>query len=412
MPIRRIEIEATSVFWSTAGDRVSICTDESFYILKFDPDAVTAALASGDEIDEEGIEEAFDVESELEEVVQTGQWVGDCFIYTNTANRLNYHVGGEIVTISHLDRPMYLMGYLPTTGRLYLCDKDVVVVSYSLQLSVLEYQTAVMRGDLEEADVMLEQVPMDQRSRVAHFLEKQGFKEQALVVSVDSEHRFELSIALGRLDVAKEMAASIGSEQKWKQLGEVAMRQSRFDLAEECMEHAKDFSGLLMLYTAAGKAEKISGLADVTSNEEKTNIAFMSLLLQGKVDECIALLVSTNRLAEAALFARSYAPSKISEVVALWKEDLEKTNTKAAAALADPTEYPNLFPELDASVRYETYTRENGAVGMSAADYLEVVASRGVPLEERAAYVILLYYNIFLSEIRSDVLVVRPCAIR
>ena len=140
-----------------------------------------------------------------------------------------------------------------------------------------------------------------------------------------------------------------------------------------------------MLYTAAGKAEKISGLADVTSNEEKTNIAFMSLLLQGKVDECIALFVSTNRLAEAALFARSYAPSKISEVVALWKEDLEKTNTKAAAALADPTEYPNLFPELDASVRYETYTRENGAVGMSAADYLEVVASRGVPLEERAS---------------------------
>ena len=36
---------------------------------------------------------------EVEEVVKTGCWVGDCFIYTNSVNRLNYYVGGELVTI-------------------------------------------------------------------------------------------------------------------------------------------------------------------------------------------------------------------------------------------------------------------------------------------------------------------------
>ena len=40
----------------------------------------------------------------MDEIVKTGKWVGDCFIYTNSVNRLNYYVGGEIVTISHLDR--------------------------------------------------------------------------------------------------------------------------------------------------------------------------------------------------------------------------------------------------------------------------------------------------------------------
>ena len=40
------------------------------------------------------------------ESVKTGLWVGDCFIYTNSVNRLNYYVGGEIVTVSHLDRSM------------------------------------------------------------------------------------------------------------------------------------------------------------------------------------------------------------------------------------------------------------------------------------------------------------------
>jgi coatomer subunit beta' len=41
---------------------------------------------------------------EVQESVKTGLWAGDCFIYTNSVNRLNYYVGGEIVTISHLDR--------------------------------------------------------------------------------------------------------------------------------------------------------------------------------------------------------------------------------------------------------------------------------------------------------------------
>merc|ERR1711962_67227 len=37
---------------------------------------------------------------------------------------------------------------------------------------------------------------------------------------------------------------------------------------------------------------------------------------------------------------------EISRVVALWRESLAKTNKKASEALADPTEYENLFPGL------------------------------------------------------------------
>lgn len=54
---------------------------------------------------------------EIAEQVKTGLWVGDCFIYTNSVNRINYYVGGEIVTISHLDRTMYLLGYVAKDNR-------------------------------------------------------------------------------------------------------------------------------------------------------------------------------------------------------------------------------------------------------------------------------------------------------
>ena len=62
-----------------------------------------------------------------------GVWVGDCFIYTNSENRLNYHVGGEIVTISHLDRTQYILGYIAKDSKLYLGDKDLNVTSFALK---------------------------------------------------------------------------------------------------------------------------------------------------------------------------------------------------------------------------------------------------------------------------------------
>jgi len=92
------------------------------------------------------LEAAFAVKEDLQDTAKTGLWVGDCFLYTNNANRLNYFVGGEIVTVAHLDKPMYLLRYLPDSGRAFLGDRDLNIVSYHLPLEVLEYQTAVLRG--------------------------------------------------------------------------------------------------------------------------------------------------------------------------------------------------------------------------------------------------------------------------
>ena len=148
---------------------------------------------------------------------------------------------------------MYLLGYIPKDNSLYLGDKELNVVSYGLQLSVLEYQTAVMRRDFETADRVLPSVPKKQRTRVAHFLEKLGFKQQALAVSADLEHRFELSLQLGDLKLAYQLANEAQGEHKWKQLADIAsLSQCQFDMAQECLHKAQDFGGLLLLATASG----------------------------------------------------------------------------------------------------------------------------------------------------------------
>ncbi|NXY66294.1 COPB2 protein, partial [Callaeas wilsoni] len=377
--IRRIEIQPKHIFWSDSGELVCIATEESFFILKYLSEKVAAAQETHEGVTEDGIEDAFEVLGEIQEIVKTGLWVGDCFIYTSSVNRLNYYVGGEIVTIAHLDRTMYLLGYIPKDNRLYLGDKELNIVSYSLLVSVLEYQTAVMRRDFGMADKVLPTIPKEQRTRVAHFLEKQARKLLlTLAVSTDPEHRFELALQLGELKIAYQLAVEAESEQKWKQLAELAISKCQFGLAQECLHHAQDYGGLLLLATASGNASMVNKLAEGAEKDGKNNVAFMSYFLQGKLDSCLELLIKTGRLPEAAFLARTYLPSQVSRVVKLWRESLSKVNQKAAESLADPTEYENLFPGLKEAFVAEEYVKQSLADLRPAREYPLVT-----PNEER-----------------------------
>jgi coatomer subunit beta' len=172
--VRRIEVDATNVTWSQSGELVAITTEDSFYVLRFDRDAYAQVLDSGEDVGDEGVEEAFDVVADVAEQVKTCKWIGDCFIYTNSANRLSYLIGDQSSVINHFDTSIFLLGYLPSHNRIYVADKDMNIYSYALSLTVVEYQTAILRGDMEEAERILPSVPADQRNRIARFLEVQG----------------------------------------------------------------------------------------------------------------------------------------------------------------------------------------------------------------------------------------------
>ncbi|XLU57062.1 hypothetical protein S245_051710, partial [Arachis hypogaea] len=132
---------------TSIGLIVVIASDTSFYILKYNRDVVASYLDSKTAVDEQGVEDAFELLHEMNERVRTGIWVGDCFIYNYSSWRLNYCVSGEVTTMSHLDRPMYLLGYLASQSKVYLIDK--------------EFKTLVMRGDLDRANEVLPSIPKE-----------------------------------------------------------------------------------------------------------------------------------------------------------------------------------------------------------------------------------------------------------
>ena len=117
-------------------------------------------------------------------------------------------------------------------------------------------------------------------------------------------------------------------------------------------------------------------LATASDESGKNNISFLSYFLLGDLDKCIDILIKTDRIPEAAMFARTYAPSKISSIVKMWKEKLSAVNEKAGQSLADPEEYENLFPGFRESLEVEKYMREQYKKQIPASQYPTLTVSR------------------------------------
>ena len=72
--VRRIEVPAKDIKWSGGGDLVAIIGESSFYVLRYSREEVDAAMEAKTELDEDGIEEAFELQTETSEAVRTGEW--------------------------------------------------------------------------------------------------------------------------------------------------------------------------------------------------------------------------------------------------------------------------------------------------------------------------------------------------
>lgn len=367
--VRRIDVNAKNVYWSDNSDLVCICTEETFYILKYNKEEVENALADESRANKEaGVESGFDVKLEISDNVKSGCWIGDCFIYVTATNRLNYLIGSQVNTISHFDTSKYLLGYMPKESKVLVADKDFNVFAYNLSLQVLEYQTAVMRKDFQTCQRVLPSLSNEQRNKAARFLEQienGALREMAMEVTTDIEHRFDLALQLRKIEIAYEIAQKLDQEMKWKQVGDFALQEWRLEMGLECLKKAKDFDSLLMLYHATGQCKEVLQLAKDSEAAGKTNLTFLCYFLSNQPEQCLELLIRTGRLQEAALFARTYIPSHCPRVVQLWKDELsaKQTEKKWAEALSDPCEYENLFPDFKYALLAEMGMSSAGAGG-------------------------------------------------
>ena len=156
-------------------------------------------------------------------------------------------------------------------------------------------------------------------NRIARFLENQGYQAEALSISKDDEHRFELATQLGKLQMAADIIVSISAQAnpampprgKWKNLGDVALEQGDFALAKRCFSeakarsrwHTRSYDALHTIYVmfassymAIAAIEDAQGLISV-KQEVRQDLGALFLLYTSVGDA--EGVMSTGKLAEA-----------------------------------------------------------------------------------------------------------------
>ena len=196
---------------------------------------------------------------------------------------------------------------------------------------------AVVREDFDAAHKILQSVPPAKYDQIAQFLTSQGFKEQALQVAVDPDLKFDLAIELGKLDLAHGIIKALPeaelntttTQHKWKQLGDLALASCNLSLAAKCSQASGDLAGQLIMLSSSGDQDAMLQLGQEAKKRGRFNIAFLCFFLLHRIDDCLSLLIAADRAPEAAFLARTYAPSRVSEMVALWRQNLEKISKRA-----------------------------------------------------------------------------------
>lgn len=346
--VRQITETPNEVVWSSSGELAALVTDSSTFVLKYNAEAVAEAFASGQTIAEDGVETAFDLVEEVEEKMRRAVWVGDCLLFVNRADRIMYYIGGEMTSLAVMPRSYSLLGYVAKENRVYCMDNDRNVVAYQLYTSVIDFKTAVVREDFDAAREELPKIPESMKQKVAEFLQARNHLRMAMEITTDEDHRFDLAVQLGDLSVALGIARDKPSAGKWKLVGDIALAQAHFDVAQGALRNAKDYNGLLLLFTSLGDMNAVRQLSVEALAQGRSNVAFTCMQLLHDYDGCIDLLCQTGRLAEAAFYARTYRQSRICEVVDKWRTQLANM-PRLRDSIADPVAYPNLFPEVAAA---------------------------------------------------------------
>lgn len=326
--ICRIETKAKDIKWY--GDLVALQTKETIYILQYNRENIDKWTP------EVGYEDSFSLLSDISCKSSSIFWVNGILFFTENTKIVRY-VAGVLIPTATLKTTPTIIGYLPRENLLVLADQKRKIIGVSIPNSLIEFESEISND--EEPDPSL--IPEKYFNRCAKFLKQIGKLDLALEMTTDKVMKFDIALELNKLDIAKDYAIDTTM---WNKLAHAALNKNNIELAILSLKKCKDLSTLLIIYKAKNKFEEMKELVELAINDGQYNVAFNAALLTNQKEKCVDILLNGKQYSEAALFARSYCPSKTSECVKLWKQNIE--NSKVADSLADPEEFPNMFDEL------------------------------------------------------------------
>jgi coatomer subunit beta' len=335
--LRKIDVTPHSVVWNENKKSMALICDDVTYILSVYPEKIEKYIDINESPDPEegGCENGFEANFEINDRVVSGIFIDDVFIYINNKNKINYAIEDRIFSITTLNSIYSLQGYIPSSNKIYLMNKSYQLISYTFPMSFVKYQMAILKKDFSNAEKIFQTIPVEYVEKVTNFLEKFELYELSYLICQNPNQKFSLAIKLKKFKDARYLALDQNSVEKWKLVADLALELGEFKHAEEAMIAAKDYNGLLLYYSLISDREKINLLAENADTEGLYNISFSCYFQLNDIDKCLEILVKSQRYPEAALFCRTYCPSKLSTVLDQWNNEInqEEVNSRISKFL-------------------------------------------------------------------------------
>ena len=115
--------------------------------------------------------------------------------------------------------------------------------------------------------------------------------------------------------LAFKIASADKGIDKFKIIGDLALTTGEIELSIRCYERINDLNGLLLVYSSLSLPKQLAELGEKAERLCKMNVAFQCYFMTNQPEKCFNVLVKSKRFSEAALFARTYIPEKITEAV-------------------------------------------------------------------------------------------------
>ena len=223
---------------------------------------------------------------------------------------------------------LYFVNKSSTSGGMLTC---LYLPLVYIQLLVSSRDQSISQDQLS----ILKELGQDLNlvNKLARYLEQINKPAEALAITTDTSHKFDLAIQCKELSIALEMIVLDPNPEKYKLLAQVALADWRFDIAEECLLKGNDLDHLLMLYSNQGNTNGLKKLSSLAIDHYKYQIAFTSSFILNDFQSCLDILITSKMMGEACLFAKQYVPDRVLDTVQHYKQQLSEEAAGATGAI-------------------------------------------------------------------------------
>lgn len=301
----RIDVEATGVVWDNTT--LVVKTQKSFFVLLVHPEEIDDSV--------------FELKWEIPDSYIGSLFISGLFFYVSETFKLSVILAGKTFPIANLGFWAQPLEYLDNHERLFFFDSNCQTSSFKLSQNFLKL-LVLCDGKLDPNDESVVarglSLPEDENATLVKILQTLEQFDLAFKVCKNLSLKIDLGIRQKRLDECLGLCEQVGEPLSWKKLGDLAMTEGRFDIADTAFWNCDDLNSLMLIALSTGDFQGLAKVAQAAKEKRNFSVAYAAFVNLSKPESCLEILLDSSRFGEALVFARSYLPHKLPSVYAAW----------------------------------------------------------------------------------------------